>query len=85
MRRDLSAWTVTNNLPPGTFTFKHDNGLVFFIRGANLEDDYDDVGYTGAHGTFDSFTIDGREPTEEEKDEYSDDIRDLIYELYTQT
>ena len=88
MSRDLSDWEVVD-VSGGTWTFwkcvSSDTGqrLTFVCVGVDLEDDYDEDGYCGTFGMFKSFRIDGREPTDEELDEYSDDLRALIRESYT--
>lgn len=86
--RDLSNWEVVDvTRDEMTFwnTISSDAGqrLTFVCKGADLERDYDEDGYTGVIGIFKSFTIDGREPTTEEEDTYSDDIRELIRIVYS--
>lgn len=82
MSRDLGDWTVVDSTND-TMTARKDSAqTVFVVSGCRMEDDYDEDGYCGSSGDFDAFTIDGREPTDEEADEYTDDLRTLIREIW---
>lgn len=88
--RDLSDWVVAD-IQRDTITLwkcvSRDTGqrLVFVVEGCEYKADYDEDGYCGHYPNFDSFTIDGRESTDEEQDEHSDDIRALIRDIWSQT
>jgi hypothetical protein len=56
--------------------------IAFVIRGARVEPDTDPDGPSHS-AAFDSFTIDGREPSETEHDEYSDDLRAIVWDSFT--
>lgn len=84
----LKNWQI-ENVAEDTMTFakcvSSETGqrLTFVVSGCDTEDDYDEdtAGYRGTYGKFKSFTIDGREPTDDEADEHSDDLRRLIREV----
>jgi hypothetical protein len=48
--------------------------IAFVIRGARGPD---------FEPAFDGFTMDGREPTEAEHDEYSSDLRAIVWDSFT--
>lgn len=55
---------------------------TFEVRGARLErGDGDEDPLWSAD--FDSFEINGEEPTREQEDEFSDEIRDLVWDTLT--
>lgn len=56
--------------------------IAFVIRGARVEPCSDPDGPTH-EAAFDGFTIDGREPTEEEQDEHTDDLRAIVWDTFT--
>lgn len=56
--------------------------VAFIVSGARIEPDSDPDGPTHS-ATFDGFTIDGREPTEEEHDTFSDDLRAVVWDVFT--
>lgn len=58
--------------------------IAFVIRGARVEPSTDPDG-PDFEPAFDGFTMDGREPTEEEHDEYSDDLRAIVWDSFTDT
>lgn len=81
--RELTDWTV-EDWGSGrvgatmTFTKREPAGVrSFVVKGTGHA--HDD-GWTG--GTFETFEIDGREPTDEECDEYSDELRAVIRDVY---
>lgn len=56
--------------------------LAFVIRGARIEPGtgMDEPDFVPA---FDSFTIDGQDPTEEQADEFTNDLRAIIWDTLT--
>lgn len=63
-----------------------ENGATRMVDVVNPRTEWDgDDGGTWLVGDFDSFTIDGREPTDEEADDYSDELRREIRREYSVT
>lgn len=58
--------------------------IAFVIRGGRIEPGSDPDGPTH-EAAFDSFTMDGREPTEAEQDEHTDALRAVVWDCYTDT
>lgn len=58
--------------------------IAFVIRGARVEPGTDPDG-PDYEPTFDSFTIDGEDPTVAQQDEHSDDLRAVVWDVYTDT
>lgn len=58
--------------------------IAFVIRGARIEPGSDPEGpqYEAA---FDSFSIDGETPTEAQSDEFTDELRDVVWFSLTET
>lgn len=56
--------------------------IEFVIDGARIEPSSDPDGPTH-EPTFDSFRIDGRDPSVEEQDEHSDDLRAIVWDTLT--
>lgn len=89
MKVDWDIWTVDEvdggriearkvvDLDAGT-------SIAFVIRGARIEPGTEPDG-PDYEAAFDRFTIDGEEPTEAQADEYIDEIRGIIWDVYTET
>lgn len=58
--------------------------IAFVVRGARIEPGSDPEG-PSHEAAFDSFTIDGEDPTEEQQDEFTDDLRAIVWFTYTDT
>lgn len=56
----------------------------FVIFGARVEPSTDPEG-PSHEPAFDSFRIDGKDPTEEEQDVHSDDLRAIVWGTFTET
>lgn len=89
MRIDWDIWTVddtSGNKIECRKVVDVDTGktISFVIRGARVEpgSEPDGPDYEAA---FDSFSIDGEDPTEAEADEYLDDLRAIVWDVYTES
>lgn len=92
-RLNWDLWAVDPDKPgdpPDRLTVRKcvdiDTGkaIVFVVNGVRLENDGDEDG-TFRTPAFDSFTIDDEDPTAEQEDEYSDELRDAVWDVLTET
>ncbi len=89
---DWDVWTVDPEDPrePGRITCRKcvdletGRSIEFVIDRGRIEPSTvpDGPDYEAA---FDSFSIDGREPTEEEQDEHYDALRGIVWDTFTET
>lgn len=89
MRIDWDIWTVDDTSGDKIEARKvvdveTGKTISFVIRGARVEPGSDPDGPTH-EAAFDSFSIDGEDPTEEQADEFTDEIRGIVWDVYTET
>lgn len=92
MRVDYDIWTVDPEDPKRRdvvtcrkcVDIESGKSIEFVIAGGRTENEGDDSG-TWLVARFDSFTIDGREPTEAEEEEFKDDLRGIVWDIFTES
>lgn len=89
MKIDWDIWTV-DDVSGGKIEARKivdvDTGkaIAFIIRGARVEPGSEPDG-PDFEAAFDSFSIDGEDPSAAEADEHSDDLRAIVWDVYTES
>lgn len=92
MRIDWDVWTVDDvgvdangNRIEARKVVDVETGkaISFVIFGARIEPSTDPDG-PSHEAAFDSFTIDGQDPTEEQSDDFYDDLRGIVWDSLTE-